>query len=296
VDDIKVELQLDSENVQRMKDAVKNQYASSSKKPVETSRIRAVDNQEKSKTGILKENQISANQIEQEGLQPTPQKSQPTHNIDETAHEQELIGKALPTNYIPPEPELPPSYNIWNGDEIDSSPINELVVPNEEVPVLTEENSQGAEVKIKTKEKLNPDPQLENVDIDKKTAMSNTGEPLSQSSEHTSDLAAPPAILPPPLQPSEGQEISKKAKPQMLTIVMRSLGDKERDILRMRRVYGMLISDPGPDRFAFYVIEKNRGYRLEFPSDTTHLTDLLMKKLEILMGKENIILEPITIL
>ena len=82
----------------------------------------------------------------------------------------------------------------------------------------------------------------------------------------------------------------------MLTIVMRSLGDKERDILRMRRVYGMLISDPGPDRFAFYVIEKNRGYRLEFPSDSTHLTDQLMKKLEFLMGKDNIILEPITIL
>ena len=81
----------------------------------------------------------------------------------------------------------------------------------------------------------------------------------------------------------------------MLTIVMRSLGDKERDILRMRRVYGMLISDPGPDRFAFYVIERNRGYRLEFPSDTTYLTDDLMKKLELLMGKDNIILEPITL-
>lgn len=81
----------------------------------------------------------------------------------------------------------------------------------------------------------------------------------------------------------------------MLTVVMRSLGDKERDILRMRRVYGMLISDPGPDRFAFYVIERSRGYRLEFPSDTTHLTDDLRRKLEKLMGVENVIVEPITI-
>ena len=81
----------------------------------------------------------------------------------------------------------------------------------------------------------------------------------------------------------------------MLTLVMRSLGDKERDILRMRRVYGMLISDPGPDRFAFYVIERNRGYRLEFPSDTTHLTDELRRKLEQLMSAENVIVEPITI-
>ncbi len=81
----------------------------------------------------------------------------------------------------------------------------------------------------------------------------------------------------------------------MLTVVMRSLGDKERDILRMRRIYGMLISDPGPDRFAFYVIERSRGYRLEFPSDTTDLSDALRQKLESLMGAENVIIEPITI-
>jgi hypothetical protein len=62
----------------------------------------------------------------------------------------------------------------------------------------------------------------------------------------------------------------------------------------MRRVYGMLISEPGPDRFAFYVIERSRGYRLEFPSDTTNLTDAIRQKLERLIGAENVIIEPIT--
>ena len=66
----------------------------------------------------------------------------------------------------------------------------------------------------------------------------------------------------------------------MVTVVLRSMGDKERDILRMRRIYGMLISEPGDDRFAFYVIERNRGYRLEFPSDTTDFSDDLKARLD----------------
>ncbi|MEJ2511858.1 MAG: DNA polymerase III subunit alpha [Anaerolineales bacterium] len=295
VDDIKVELQLDTENIQRMKAVLQNQHIPEPEKPAKT--IPGVhEDQEKTSHVQPEENQISANQSPREISPYIPEKSKHKPINDDIIIEQDLNGKKLPIDYIPPEPELPTSYNIWNGDDIDSTKNKDVEVTREEMPLIMEENSQIVENKSTTKEPLNQDPQTENVEVDNKTTLINTGEPFTQSSEHQPNLTSPPAILPPPLQPSEGQDISKKPKPQMLTIVMRSLGDKERDILRMRRVYGMLISDPGPDRFAFYVIEKNRGYRLEFPSDTTHLTDLLMKKLESLMGKENIIIEPITIL
>jgi hypothetical protein len=56
----------------------------------------------------------------------------------------------------------------------------------------------------------------------------------------------------------------------------------------------MLISYPGDDRFAFYVIERKRGYRFEFPNDTTLINDELRARLETLVGTENIIIEPIT--
>ena len=82
----------------------------------------------------------------------------------------------------------------------------------------------------------------------------------------------------------------------MVTVVLRSLGDKARDILRMRRIYGMLISYPGNDKFGFYVIERNRGYRLEFPNDTTNISGELRSRLESLVGVENVIVEPITLL
>jgi len=57
----------------------------------------------------------------------------------------------------------------------------------------------------------------------------------------------------------------------------------------------MLISEPGEDQFAFYVIESDRGYRLEFPNDTTDLPEDMKRKIEDLMGKSNVIIEPITI-
>jgi DNA polymerase-3 subunit alpha len=83
-------------------------------------------------------------------------------------------------------------------------------------------------------------------------------------------------------------------EPQMATIVLRSRGDKARDILRMRRVYGILISEPGDDRFAFYIIERDRGYRFEFPNDTTSISKELQERLEEVVGIGNVIIEPIT--
>jgi DNA polymerase-3 subunit alpha len=107
--------------------------------------------------------------------------------------------------------------------------------------------------------------------------------------------AEPVAPLPPPLLPEVQRPPLARgdAPPQMVTVVLRSSGDRARDILRMRRIHGMLISYPGHDRFAIYVIERKRGYRLEFPNDTTALHDELRARLESLVGAENVKVEPI---
>ena len=101
----------------------------------------------------------------------------------------------------------------------------------------------------------------------------------------------PPRVPKPP----EVVELPEKSgNPQMVTVVLRSTGDKDRDILRMRRIYGMLISSPGNDRFAFFMIERSQGYRLEFPSDTTDFNTGLRATLEDIVGVGNVIVEPIT--
>lgn len=107
--------------------------------------------------------------------------------------------------------------------------------------------------------------------------------------------ALPPRLTMPPLEEEALSLLAADGSPRMLTVVLRSLEDRARDILRMRRIHGMLISYPGKDRFAFYVIERNRGYRLEFPNDSTSMSEELISRLELVVGKENLIVEPITI-
>ena len=55
----------------------------------------------------------------------------------------------------------------------------------------------------------------------------------------------------------------------MITVMVRSSGDKTRDVLRLRRIHGTIMSYPGNDRFALHVFERGRGYLLEFPNFTT---------------------------
>ena len=72
--------------------------------------------------------------------------------------------------------------------------------------------------------------------------------------------------------------------PRMLTLRLRSTGDRERDARRMRRVHGLLTSYPGRDHFVFHVYEASRRYHLEFPNSTTGYCAELHRELVLLLG------------
>jgi len=97
-----------------------------------------------------------------------------------------------------------------------------------------------------------------------------------------------PPFLISPMPATTGENV------QMLTVVLRSTGDKTRDVLRLRRIHGTIMSYPGQDRFAFRVFERNRFYLLEFPNFTTGVCPELISRLGALVGPENITIEPIT--
>ena len=80
----------------------------------------------------------------------------------------------------------------------------------------------------------------------------------------------------------------------MATLTLRPNGDNLRDNLRIRQVYGTLISYPGNDRFAFQILEGEECHLIEFPEATTNLEAELIGRLEDLMGKENVQIEKIT--
>ncbi|HUV91965.1 MAG TPA: hypothetical protein VMV80_02670, partial [Anaerolineales bacterium] len=80
---------------------------------------------------------------------------------------------------------------------------------------------------------------------------------------------------------------------QMMTIVIRSTGDKTRDELRLRMLHGVITSYPGNDRFAFHVFVQGRGYLLEFPNCTIGLCPELTDRLSTFVGIENVRVDPI---
>ncbi|MBN1146071.1 MAG: hypothetical protein JXA78_02355, partial [Anaerolineales bacterium] len=98
----------------------------------------------------------------------------------------------------------------------------------------------------------------------------------------------PPYLVSP--TPAEGDEGGVR----MLTAILRSTGDKTRDVLRLRRIHGLVTSYPGRDRFAVHVFERGRGYLLEFPNFTTGICPELVERMNALLGAENVRVEPIT--
>jgi DNA polymerase-3 subunit alpha len=79
---------------------------------------------------------------------------------------------------------------------------------------------------------------------------------------------------------------------RLVTIILRSTGDKVRDARRMRRVHGLLNSYPGSDPFVFDVYESSRRYSLEFPNSSTGFCAELKAQLEGLLGTGSVRVAP----
>ena len=97
----------------------------------------------------------------------------------------------------------------------------------------------------------------------------------------------PPYIVTPQTQ-VEGEPV------YMITIMLRPTFDKVRDNVRIRQIYGTLITYPGRDRFAFQVFERGRGYLIEFPNFTTSYCPELISRMKAFISHENIRVDPIT--
>ncbi len=112
-------------------------------------------------------------------------------------------------------------------------------------------------------------------------------------------VAAAPIYVPPPPSlapiPRPAEKRATDQPPQMVTLVMRPCGSKERDVRRLKVLYGLLRSYAGKDRFAFMVFEGSHYYVIEFPNESTCLTPELLSKLRAKIGDENVRVETIKI-
>lgn len=77
----------------------------------------------------------------------------------------------------------------------------------------------------------------------------------------------------------------------LITIIIKNRGDTLRDKLRLRQVYGTLISYPGTDRFTFQITENDQSHLLEFPNASTKVTKALLNQLRDMLGRDNVQVE-----
>jgi len=100
---------------------------------------------------------------------------------------------------------------------------------------------------------------------------------------------APPAFSPAPLETFLDGDV------KMVTVLLETTGDRQRDALRMRRVHGLLTSYPGKDRFEFLLFEASRRYQVDFPSSTTGYCPDLHAQLTSMLGEGVIRIETLRI-
>ncbi len=125
-----------------------------------------------------------------------------------------------------------------------------------------------------------------------KTIREENTEMPPQAITPSSNPANKPVVLPgyfnPAQAPAENDGI------HMITIILRPTIDLVRDKLRLRQLFGILISYPGNDRFAFQIFEGGRGHLLEFPNFTTGLNPELLSQIRRIVGTDNVRIETIT--
>jgi DNA polymerase-3 subunit alpha len=96
-------------------------------------------------------------------------------------------------------------------------------------------------------------------------------------------------------EPGRRNQNAASSEPRMITIMINSTGDPQRDARRLRRVHGLLSSYPGEDHFAFLLFEASRRYHMDFPQSTTGYTPELHAQLIELLGERAIRIEPLRI-
>ncbi len=97
------------------------------------------------------------------------------------------------------------------------------------------------------------------------------------------------AVVMTPLENFIFQTESDKPELKMITVVIRA-NYNEGDVgtLRMKRVIGLMRSYHGRDHFELLIFEYGRPYQLDFPNDTTGYCSELLRRLQKMVGEENV--------
>ena len=165
------------------------------------------------------------------------------------------------------EEDGPPPPPTWEGDEFPPPPVQELLPPSQPVsrPVMP------APVAL---------------------APATTVAAATERKEMAASVGPvmPTSYILPPVPSGNTQQ------QHMITVILRSNGNKAADSRHLRRVYHELVACPGNDKFSMLVFENGHSYFLEFPNDTTGYTPELLQRLTKIVGEGNVNVELLKVL
>ncbi|MHB8133740.1 MAG: DNA polymerase III subunit alpha [Anaerolineaceae bacterium] len=212
---------------------------------------------------IISEPELKFNHAENDMLQPDPA---------------EIVYHFEEDEDMPPPPDFP---DDWFPVQAISLEENHYIIenPKESEKILEKETEKEIEKEIKKIEKNTAFVLMENTLAQEKII------PIKPK------IPEIPVVIP-PLEIFTIRKETDKQDLRMITVVLRAnYVEGDRGVLRMKRVVGLLRSYPGKDHFGVLVFERGKPFRFEFPNDTTGYCPELMRKLQNLVGEENVQVE-----
>jgi DNA polymerase-3 subunit alpha len=197
------------------------------------------------------------------------------------------------TNGRPPPPEDPPDWHMFDMFPVDIVEPDEPIIAKDEKPRRTDELRQKGTPMTNpaSRDEPTPEPALAKEPEKPAVEISRSAPPTAAAAVETVPAREPrPALILPPV---EAVQAGEDRSAQMLTVTLKANGDRLRDALKIQRIFGLLISDPGIDRFAFYVFEGPKSYLVEFPNYTTRVHEELLAQLRGISGVESVQVETI---
>ncbi len=215
------------------------------------------------------------------------------------AVEAEIIVQDEDWGNAPPPPEEPPDWldlatakTSIQGVVEEYGPIQTQAPAQMQEPIRAQEPAISESVRKPEVESVH-EPAVQPVsytEMPTKPVMVIPPQPKTAGSEGTGRSPNSAASYLAPL----AQESPDHSGVRMITVLLRSSGDKARDVLRLRRIHGVMMTYPGIDRFSIHVFENGKGFLLEFPNSTTLVCPELVERLNQMVGAENLRVEPIT--
>jgi len=182
------------------------------------------------------------------------------------------------------DPPMPDEPEDWNLSEPPADNSEYLFDSEEGVPIAEEKSNYQSEF----------DPtETRAVEVEASAAPVVTTAPVAIEPPQSQPIAPMPPVIISPRVFEEPKKKTAKDDTRMVTVVLRSSGEKDRDIRKLKRIHGLLRSCPGNDHFCFYIFENGHSYFLDFPNDTTGANSQLIDRLVELVGNENVQIETI---